>query len=114
MGIRSVKIVRSAPNDRLIDWAPKRVRGRGQWWRYINLPFGFVFVIECGKSVEANECSDYDGIVQVGPEFYDPPDDPWLAGMARGASRAFSDRTLAEPPSHHPIAFRRKGPPDHV
>jgi hypothetical protein len=69
-----------------------------------------------GKRLDdtANECSDYDGIVTVGPEFYDPPDDPWLAGMARGASRAFSDRTLAEPPSHHPIAFRRKGPPDHV
>jgi hypothetical protein len=75
-----------------------------------------------GKSVkdapdsltDADRAVEYCGIVTVGPEFYDPPDDPWLAGMARGASRAFSDRTLAEPPSHHPIAFRRKGPPDHV
>ena len=46
--VRSVKIVRSVPNDRRIDWAPRRVRGRGQWWHYINLPLGFVLVIQCG------------------------------------------------------------------
>jgi hypothetical protein len=64
-----------------------------------------------GKRLDdtANECSDYDGIVTVGPEFYDPPDDPWLAGMARGASRAFSDATIKDQPDHHPVAFRREG-----
>jgi hypothetical protein len=50
---------------------------------------------------------DYCGIVTVGPEFYDPPDDPWLAGMARGASRAFSDRTLTEQPPFHLPRYRR-------
>jgi hypothetical protein len=70
-----------------------------------------------GKSVkdapdsltDADRAVEYCGIVTVGPEFYDPPDDPWLAGMARGASRAFSDDTIKDQPSHHPISFRRKG-----
>jgi hypothetical protein len=75
-----------------------------------------------GKSVkdapdsltDADRAVEYCGIVTVGPEFYDPPDDPWLAGMARGASRAFSDATIKDQPPFHPISFRRKGPPDHV
>jgi hypothetical protein len=66
-----------------------------------------------GKSVkdapdsltDADRAVDYCGIVTVGPDFYDPPD----TGMARGASRAFSDSTIKDQPSHHPISFRRKG-----
>jgi hypothetical protein len=73
-----------------------------------------------GKSVkdtpdsltDADRAVEYCGIVTVGPEFYDPPDDPWLAGMARGASRAFSDRTLTEQPPFHSVRYRREGQQD--
>ena len=50
MRVNSIRIVRSAPNDRTIDWAPKRIRSRGVWWHYVNLPFGRVLVIRCREA----------------------------------------------------------------